>query len=97
MQRSIHLLIAVAARSFQVILLSLSLENRRQLFRGSSILSHDESKGPATFAHKRFSQPVSFHDSSRPKCTSYFIEPVQWMEPALLGVMEGQVRKKSYS
>ncbi|XP_072847835.2 dual specificity protein phosphatase 12 isoform X1 [Pogona vitticeps] len=64
---------------------------RRQLFRGSSILSHDESKGPATFAHKRFSQPVSFHDSSRPKCTSYFIEPVQWMEPALLGVMEGQL------
>ncbi len=25
------------------------------------------------------------------QCTSYFIEPVQWMEPALLGVMDGQV------
>ncbi len=25
------------------------------------------------------------------QCTSYFIEPVQWMEQALLGVMDGQV------
>lgn len=24
-------------------------------------------------------------------CTSYFIEPVQWMEQAMLGVMDGQV------
>lgn len=32
------------------------------------------------------------------RCTSYFIEPVQWMEQALLGVMDGQVthtRRKS--
>lgn len=26
-------------------------------------------------------------------CTSYFIEPVQWMEQAMLGVMDGQVRQ----
>lgn len=25
------------------------------------------------------------------QCTSYFIEPVQWMEQALLGVMDGQL------
>ncbi|KAJ7317778.1 hypothetical protein JRQ81_003940 [Phrynocephalus forsythii] len=64
---------------------------RRQLFRESSILSHDESKRPATFARKRFSQPVSHDNGGRSNCTSYFIEPVQWMEPALLGVMEGQL------
>lgn len=26
------------------------------------------------------------------QCTSYFIEPVQWMKQALVGVMDGQVR-----
>lgn len=26
------------------------------------------------------------------QCTSYFTEPVQWMEQALLGVMDGQVK-----
>lgn len=24
-------------------------------------------------------------------CTSYFIEPVQWMEQAMIGAMDGQV------
>lgn len=28
-------------------------------------------------------------------CTSYFIEPVQWMEQAMLGVMDGQVTQFS--
>ncbi|XP_061493889.1 dual specificity protein phosphatase 12 [Rhineura floridana] len=64
---------------------------RRLLFRSSSILCHDEGKGPAAFAHKRLSGPALFHCDGQSKCTSYFIEPVQWMEPALLGVMEGQL------
>ncbi|NXY89095.1 DUS12 phosphatase, partial [Alcedo cyanopectus] len=61
---------------------------RRALFRSSSIVPHVEGNGPAAFAHKRVS------GSARPageKCTSYFTEPVQWMEPALLGVLEGQL------
>lgn len=30
-------------------------------------------------------------------CTSYFIEPVQWMEQAMLGVMDGQVTQSVFS
>ncbi|KAF7238154.1 Dual specificity protein phosphatase 12 [Varanus komodoensis] len=64
---------------------------RRLLFRSSSILSHDEGKGPAAFAHKKLSKPTPVRSDGRSSCTSYFIEPVQWMEPMLLGVMEGQL------
>uniref|UniRef100_A0A8C4VSW9 protein-tyrosine-phosphatase n=1 Tax=Gopherus evgoodei TaxID=1825980 RepID=A0A8C4VSW9_9SAUR len=64
---------------------------RRSLFRSSSILSHAEGSGPAAFAHKRITDPAQLRNDSRVKCTSYFIEPVQWMEPILLGVMEGQL------
>ena len=35
---------------------------------------------------------ILYHCLGEIQCTSYFIEPVQWMEQALLGVMEGQVR-----
>ncbi|XP_005994121.1 dual specificity protein phosphatase 12 [Latimeria chalumnae] len=62
---------------------------RRSLFRGSSILSHTFGTGPVAFAHKRMVPQVSGGDNK--KCTSYFIEPVQWMEPALIGVMDGQL------
>ncbi|XP_060618552.2 dual specificity protein phosphatase 12 [Anolis sagrei] len=64
---------------------------RRLLFQSSSILPHDEGTGPPAFAHKRFSEPAPFHSNGRPGCTSYFIEPLQWMEPMLLGVIEGQL------
>ncbi|XP_037243770.1 dual specificity protein phosphatase 12 isoform X2 [Falco rusticolus] len=64
---------------------------RRALFRSSSILSHTEGSGPAAFAHKRVTDSAQLCVFGRDKCTSYFIEPVQWMEPALLGVMEGQL------
>ncbi|XP_077202005.1 dual specificity protein phosphatase 12 [Paroedura picta] len=64
---------------------------RRLLFQGSSILTHPEGKGPAAFAHKRLSDPASFQRRGQSACTSYFVEPVQWMEPALLGVLEGQL------
>lgn len=65
---------------------------RRALFRSSSILSHVEGSGPAAFAHKRITDSAQLCGDGREKCTSYFTEPVQWMEPALLGVMEGQVK-----
>ncbi|NXB76251.1 DUS12 phosphatase, partial [Donacobius atricapilla] len=64
---------------------------RRALFRSSSILSHTEGIGPTAFAHKRITDSARLSGSGQEKCTSYFIEPVQWMEPALLGVMEGQL------
>ncbi|KAM6096166.1 dual specificity protein phosphatase 12 [Chlamydotis macqueenii] len=64
---------------------------RRALFRSSSILSHTEGSGPTAFARKRITDPAQLCGDGREKCTSYFTEPVQWMEPALLGVMEGQL------
>nr|XP_056704270.1 dual specificity protein phosphatase 12 [Euleptes europaea] len=64
---------------------------RRLLFQSSSILTHMEGKGPAAFAHKRLPDPASFQRGGPSTCTSYFVEPVQWMEPALLGVLEGQL------
>ncbi|XP_051469409.1 dual specificity protein phosphatase 12 isoform X2 [Apus apus] len=64
---------------------------RRALFRSSSILSHVEGSGPTAFAHKRVTGSARLCSDGREKCTSYFTEPVQWMEPALLGVMEGQL------
>ncbi|XP_027509485.1 dual specificity protein phosphatase 12 [Corapipo altera] len=64
---------------------------RRALFRSSSILSHMEGSGPTAFAHKRITDSARLCGNGHEKCTSYFIEPVQWMEPALLGVMEGQL------
>ncbi|KAK2843967.1 hypothetical protein Q5P01_010626 [Channa striata] len=59
---------------------------RRTLFRGSSILSHPVGEGASAFGHKK-----SSNLTRDVQCTSYFIEPVQWMEPALLGVMDGQL------
>uniref|UniRef100_A0A3B3VZ52 Dual specificity protein phosphatase 12 n=1 Tax=Poecilia latipinna TaxID=48699 RepID=A0A3B3VZ52_9TELE len=60
---------------------------RRTLFRGSSILSHSVGEGASAFSHKKPSNLTG----RKVQCTSYFIEPVQWMEPALLGVMNGQL------
>ncbi|RMC07643.1 hypothetical protein DUI87_17119 [Hirundo rustica rustica] len=57
----------------------------------SSILSHTEGIGPTAFGHKRVTDSARLSGNGQEKCTSYFIEPVQWMEPALLGVMEGQL------
>ncbi|XP_078417563.1 dual specificity protein phosphatase 12 isoform X1 [Cetorhinus maximus] len=61
---------------------------RRSVFRGSSILNHAPGTGPVAFTHKRMTQ---IRREDQTKCTSYFIEPVQWMEPALLGVLNGQL------
>ncbi|MGH0157665.1 UNVERIFIED_CONTAM: hypothetical protein FKN15_053817 [Acipenser sinensis] len=63
---------------------------RRSLFRSSSILSHTSGTGPAAFAHKKFSHLTAV-GGDQSQCTSHFIEPVQWMEQALLGVMDGQL------
>ncbi|XP_072220478.1 dual specificity protein phosphatase 12 isoform X2 [Leuresthes tenuis] len=59
---------------------------RRTLFRGSSVLSHTVGEGASAFSHKK-----SSNLTGEVQCTSYFIEPVQWMEEALLGVMNGQL------
>lgn len=64
---------------------------RRSLFRRSSILDHSEGSGPVAFAHKRTGLSSVLTTGNQAQCTSYFIEPVQWMESALLGVMDGQL------
>lgn len=64
---------------------------RRSLFRSSSILNHNEGSGPIAFAHKRVIPSFMPTTGSQAQCTSYFIEPVQWMESTLLGVMDGQL------
>ncbi|XP_012305007.1 dual specificity protein phosphatase 12 isoform X2 [Aotus nancymaae] len=64
---------------------------RRSLFRSSSILDHHEGSGPIAFAHKRMTPSFKLTAGRQAQCTSYFIEPVQWMESALLGVMDGQL------
>ncbi|XP_023046122.1 dual specificity protein phosphatase 12 isoform X2 [Piliocolobus tephrosceles] len=64
---------------------------RRSLFRSSSILDHHEGSGPIAFAHKRMTPSFMLTTGRQAQCTSYFIEPVQWMESALLGVMDGQL------
>ncbi|XP_067109591.1 dual specificity protein phosphatase 12 isoform X2 [Osmerus mordax] len=61
---------------------------RRTLFRESSLLTHPIGGGASSFSYRKCLPPVG-GDQSR--CTSYFIEPVQWMEQALLGVMDGQL------
>ncbi|KAF4021111.1 hypothetical protein G4228_013848 [Cervus hanglu yarkandensis] len=63
---------------------------RRSLFRSSSILDHNEGSGPIAFAHKRMTPSPMLSTGNQAQCTSYFIEPVQWMESTLLGVMDGQ-------
>ncbi|XP_026955000.1 dual specificity protein phosphatase 12 [Sagmatias obliquidens] len=64
---------------------------RRSIFRSSSILDHNEGSGPIAFAHKRMTPSFMLTTGSQAQCTSYFIEPVQWMESSLLGVMDGQL------
>lgn len=64
---------------------------RRSLFRSSSILDHHEGSGSVAFAHKRTTPSFTLSPGSQAHCTSYFIEPVQWMEVTLLGVMDGQL------
>ncbi|XP_031696741.1 dual specificity protein phosphatase 12 [Anarrhichthys ocellatus] len=59
---------------------------RRALFRGSSILSHPVGEGAPAFGHRKSSDRTG-----EVQCTSYFIEPVQWMEQVLLRVMDGQL------
>ncbi|KAM8930407.1 dual specificity protein phosphatase 12 [Pelodytes ibericus] len=62
---------------------------RRSLFRAGSILNHVLGSGSSAFAQKKLHSTIPPSDLT--KCTSYFVEPVQWMEKALLGVMDGQL------
>uniref|UniRef100_A0A8C5VR48 protein-tyrosine-phosphatase n=1 Tax=Microcebus murinus TaxID=30608 RepID=A0A8C5VR48_MICMU len=60
---------------------------RRSLFRRSSVLDHKVGNWIYDFVHKKRKRNSVYEFS----CTSYFIEPVQWMESTLLGVMDGQL------
>ncbi|KAJ3594640.1 hypothetical protein NHX12_003947 [Muraenolepis orangiensis] len=60
---------------------------RRTLFRDSSLLSHEVGGGASSFHHKK---PSNLTGNAA--CTSYFIEPVQWMERALIGQLAGPLQ-----
>ncbi|MBN3296632.1 DUS12 phosphatase, partial [Amia calva] len=65
---------------------------RRTLFRCSSIMNHNAGTGPAAFTHKKIGWAQTAPAAQdQNQCTSHFIEPVQWMEQALLGVLDGQL------
>ncbi|XP_055993750.1 dual specificity protein phosphatase 12 [Sorex fumeus] len=64
---------------------------RRALFQRSSVLGHSEGSGALAFAHKRGAVLGALTPGGPAQCTSHFIEPVQWMQPALLGVLDGQL------
>lgn len=61
---------------------------RRTLFLASSLLSHPMGSGAVAFSQKK-SSDLTNQSAGQNVCTSYFIEPVQWMEHALLGEMDG--------
>ncbi|XP_057351067.1 dual specificity protein phosphatase 12 isoform X2 [Manis pentadactyla] len=45
----------------------------------------------AIYKQYRLQKVTEKYPGSQAQCTSYFIEPVQWMESTLLGVMDGQL------
>ena len=38
-----------------------------------------------------YKKPFPQHENINHGCTSYFVEPLKWMEPLLLGTLEGKV------
>ncbi|XP_033643181.1 dual specificity protein phosphatase 12-like [Asterias rubens] len=70
---------------------------RRAVFFQSMVLAHITGKGQTSFSwHKQMhplavtTSPSSTMDSSI-SCTSLFVEPVKWMEPLLVGCLEGKL------
>lgn len=64
---------------------------RRSLFRSSSILDYNEGSGPIAFARKRMAPSLMSITGCQAQHKPNFIDLVQWMEFALLGVMDGQL------
>jgi len=82
--------------------LTIILYNRRLLFTDDSTLPHNVGKGEAAFKWHKRSKPVSngaspnqaTNEQGPPhedRCSSWFIEPVEWMESFLIGHVEGKV------
>lgn len=58
---------------------------RRPLFKEGSVISHVPGRGQACFKwHKQ-------GPSDQAECTSYFIQPVAWMQELLIGQQEGKL------
>ena len=77
------------------------------LFTDESVLLHTLGKGQAAFKwHKRSKVPHAPYDpnttptpeqvtqdpsNSNKTCSSFFVEPVEWMEEVIVGNVEGKV------
>ncbi|XP_038304523.1 dual specificity protein phosphatase 12 isoform X5 [Canis lupus dingo] len=54
-------------------------------------MGYEVDTSSAIYKQYRLQKVTEKYPGSQAQCTSYFIEPVQWMESALLGVMDGQL------
>ncbi|XP_022085266.1 dual specificity protein phosphatase 12-like isoform X2 [Acanthaster planci] len=72
---------------------------RRAIFLDLSVLSHITGEGQRSFQWHKQSHPLSQGVSSPPSdtmdpsasCTSLFVEPVKWMEPLMIGRLDGKL------
>uniref|UniRef100_A0A8C4QIH2 protein-tyrosine-phosphatase n=1 Tax=Eptatretus burgeri TaxID=7764 RepID=A0A8C4QIH2_EPTBU len=70
------------------------LFHRRILFKASSLISH--LPGSGNFASNKRHVPLAVDTTPSlvaepPLCSSWFVEPLAWMETSLLGVTQGQL------
>lgn len=80
---------------------------RYSLFSSENVITHDPGKGQESFKWNKRSQDISgeqylFHDGNnstvnRSPCTSFFVEPVEWMASLLIGTLDGKVLVTSNS
>ncbi|XP_015309949.2 dual specificity protein phosphatase 12 isoform X2 [Macaca fascicularis] len=54
-------------------------------------MGYEVDTSSAIYKQYRLQKVTEKYPGRQAQCTSYFIEPVQWMESALLGVMDGQL------
>lgn len=64
---------------------------RHKLFNSENCLEHIPGTGEDFLSWKEKLSSEEKKKMSAEKCTSYFIEPVQWMASSLTGTVEGKV------
>ncbi|XP_038063663.1 dual specificity protein phosphatase 12-like isoform X2 [Patiria miniata] len=72
---------------------------RRAAFLEASVLAHITGRGQESFQWHKQSHPLSQGVTPSPSgtvdssvtCTSLFVEPVKWMEPFMIGRLDGKV------
>eukprot|EP00123_Amoebidium_parasiticum_P022404 comp86682_c0_seq1/m.48487 comp86682_c0_seq1/g.48487 ORF comp86682_c0_seq1/g.48487 comp86682_c0_seq1/m.48487 type:complete len:296 (-) comp86682_c0_seq1:217-1104(-) len=63
---------------------------RRQLFIQRNTIEHESGKGQESFKWHKREDPIKAQQQLS-KCTSYFIEPLKWMGPVVVGVLDGKL------